>query len=176
MGDDSCERQSFSRWPRTNWTLLLKSRSRLSIAILRALDSFDLPTLRVGDELMGLPPLLGLAATADSSLAIPAARSGESPGSSSNSSTPAAVVRLSGQSQGVVKRQGVSVKVEGEVSVSVLKRGQLFSRVKTCQLCVSRRTLSRTSEHLYCFRVLGSIRSGLGNQIRLPAVGDGKVP
>ena len=37
-------------------------------------------------------------------------------------------------------------------------------------------TLNRTSEHLYCFRVLGSIRSGPGNQIRLPAVGDGKAP
>jgi hypothetical protein len=111
---------------RTNWTLLLKSRSRLSIATLRALDSFDPPTLRAwGTSLIGFPPLLGLAATADSSLAIPAARSGASPGSSSNSSTPAAVVRLSGQSQGVVKRQGVSVKVEGEVSGECSKKGAI---------------------------------------------------
>ena len=31
-------------------------------------------------------------------------------------------------------------------------------------------TLSRTSEHLYCFRALGSISSGPANQIRLPAL------
>jgi hypothetical protein len=54
---------------RTNCTLLLNSRSRLSIAILRALDSFDRPTLRAwGMSLIGFPPLLGLSATADSSL------------------------------------------------------------------------------------------------------------
>ena len=37
-------------------------------------------------------------------------------------------------------------------------------------------TFNRTSEHLYCFRVLGSIRSGLGNQIGYLPFGDGEVP
>ena len=45
------------------------------------------------------------------------------------------------------------------------------------RICITEeRWLRRLTKRLRCLLVTVSIRSDLGNRIRLPAVGDGKVP